>query len=54
MVKDHVQVETSWSNFNVVTPLTTGPFAWKPLPYVPEGADENELRFLMIYNSLRF
>ena len=54
MVKDRIYIEPGWANFNVVTPLITGPFGWKRLPYVPEGTDESELRFLMIYNNLRF
>lgn len=54
MVKDRLTISEGWRNFNVVSPLVTGPFRKLPLPYVPEGTTENELRRLMLWNNLRF
>jgi len=54
MVKDSVRIDEGWRNFNVVSPLVTGPFKALPLPYVPEGSSADELRFLMMWTNLRF
>lgn len=54
MVKDSISISDEWKNFNVVSPLVTGPFKKQPFPYIPDGATEDELRFLMLWNNLRF
>lgn len=52
--KDKLHIVDGWKNFNVVSPIVTGPFNALPLPYVPEGSDESELRFLMLWTNLKF
>jgi len=54
MTRDCLTICPGWSNFNVVSPLVTGPFKKQPLPYIPEGASDDELRALMVWNNLRF
>jgi len=54
MVKSSLIVSEGWGNFNVVSPLVTGPFAKMPLPYVPPGASDDELRYLMLWNNMKF
>lgn len=54
MTKDKLCIYDGWKNFNVVSPMVTGPFRALPLPYVPEGATESELRFLMMWTNLWF
>ncbi len=54
MVKDKITVSGGWKNFNVVSPLLTGPFRKLPLPYIPDDTTEDELRSLMLWTNLRF
>ena len=54
MVKGSLTISPRWANFNVVSPLVTGPFRKQPLPYVPDGADEDRLRSQMLWTNLRF
>jgi len=54
MVKNDIHKSEGWRNFNVVSPLVTGPFRKLPLPYIPDGTTEDELRRLMLWNNLRF
>lgn len=54
MTKDRLHIAEGWKNFNVVSPLVTGPFHALPLPYVPDGTTQNELRYLMISTNLGF
>lgn len=54
MVRDRLTISEGWSNFNVVSPLVTGPFRKQPLPYVPDGTSDDELRMLMVWANLRF
>lgn len=54
MVKNEITVSDGWENFNVVSPIVTGPFRKLPLPYIPAGANEDELRYLMLWANLRF
>lgn len=54
MTKDTLIIRKGWSNFNVVSPLVTGPFRKQPLPYIPEGTSDDELRLLMLWNNLKF
>lgn len=54
MAKERLHITEGWSNFNVVSSLVTGPFSALPLPYIPEGATEEELRFLSMWANLKF
>lgn len=54
IVKHSLTVSEGWANFNVVSPLVTGPFSKQPLPYVPDGTTEEEIRFLMLWTNLKF
>ena len=54
MVRGSITISPGWANFNVVSPLVTGPFRKQPLPYVPDGADEDRLRAQMLWTNLRF
>lgn len=54
MAKDRLHIAEGWKNFNVVSSAVTGPFKALPLPYVPEGASEEELRFLSMWTNLKF
>lgn len=54
MTKDRLTIAEGWKNFNVVSPLVTGPFQALPVPYVPDGTTQNELRFLMLWTNLKF
>lgn len=54
MVRDRITISPRWANFNVVSPLVTGPLRMQPLPYVPEGTTEERLRSLMLWNNLKF
>jgi radical SAM superfamily enzyme YgiQ (UPF0313 family) len=54
MVRERITVSPGWANFNVVSPLVTGPFRKQPLPYIPDGTDEDRLRGQMLWTNLRF
>lgn len=54
MIKDRLTISEGWGNFNVVSPLVTGPLRKQPLPYVPEGTTEDRIRALMLWNNLKF
>ena len=54
MAKSKLYIAEGWNNFNVVSSLVTGPFHTVPLPYVPEGTTESELRFLSMWTNLKF
>jgi anaerobic magnesium-protoporphyrin IX monomethyl ester cyclase len=54
MTRDRLIIRPGWSNFNVVSPLVTGPFHKQPLPYIPEGTSDDELRLQMVWANLKF
>lgn len=54
MVKDKITISEGWKNFNVVSPLVTGPLHKLPLPYLPEGITEDLLRATMLWYNLKF
>lgn len=54
MVKEKITISEGWKNFNVVSPLVTGPLHKLPLPYLPEGVTEDLLRSMMLWTNLRF
>lgn len=54
MTKEKLTICKGWSNFNVVSPLVTGPFHKQPLPYIPDGTSDDELRLQMLWTNLKF
>lgn len=54
MTRNRLTICPGWSNFNVVSPLVTGPFRKQPLPYIPDGTTDDELRLLMVWANLKF
>lgn len=54
MVKDKLNVEPGWANFNSVGAVTAGIGRKYPLPYVPEGCTEKELEGTVLLANLLF
>jgi anaerobic magnesium-protoporphyrin IX monomethyl ester cyclase len=54
MTRNSLVICPGWRNFNVVSPLVTGPFHKQPLPYIPDGTTDDELRLLMVWANLKF